>query len=84
MLVPGEMLEAKETEHRVELAKAQMLLVRYREVMEEHGIAPPDVEGEELLRMWRDCAAVITTASDFVARLGSSQELLSEKLWVSS
>lgn len=84
MLVPAEMLEAKETEHRVELAKAQMLLVRYREVMEEHGIEPPDVAGEELLRMWRDCAAVITTASDFVARLGTSRELLSEKLWVSS
>jgi hypothetical protein len=76
MLVPAEMLEAKELEYRVELGKAHMLLVRYREVMEEHGIEAPDVEGEELLRMWRDCAAVITTASDFVARLGTSKELL--------
>ena len=76
MLVPSEMLEAKDLEHRVELAKAHMLLVRYREVLEEHGIAPPDPTGEELLRMWRDCSAVITTASDFVATLGTSKELL--------
>ena len=72
MLVPADMLEAKELEHRVELAKAQMLLVRYREVMEEHGIEPPDMTGEELLQMWRDCSAVISTASDFVAKLGTS------------
>jgi hypothetical protein len=75
-LLPAATLEAVEHEHRVELAKLRMLLVRYRQVMEEHGITPPDVEGEELLRMWRDCRAVISTASEFVANLGSAKELL--------
>ena len=76
MLIPAEILEAKDLEHRVELAKAHMLLARYRAVLEEHGIAPPDPTGEELLKMWRDSAAVISTASDFVAALGTSKELL--------
>ena len=76
MLVPSELLEAKDLEHRLELAKAHMLLVCYREVMEEHGIAPPDPTGEELLQMWRDCSAVISSASEFVEKLGSSKELL--------
>ena len=76
MLVPAEMLEAKEIEHRLELAKAHMLLVCYRQIMEEHGIEAPDPTGEELLQMWRDCSAVITTASDFVERLGTRKELL--------
>ena len=74
--VPAALLEAKDMEHRVELAKAHMLLVRYREIMEENGIEPPDPTGEELLRMWRDCSAVISSASEFVATLGTSKELL--------
>ena len=76
MLVPAEMMEAKELEHRVELAKAHMLLVCYRDVLEQNGIAPPDPTGEELLQMWRDCSAVISSASEFVERLGTSKELL--------
>lgn len=76
MLIPGELLDAKELEHRLELAKAHMLVVRYREILEEHGIAPPDMSGDELLQMWRDCSTVISTASDFVARLGTAKELL--------
>ena len=76
MLIPAEILEAKELEHRVELAKAHMLLVCYRDVLEEHGIAPPDPTGEELLQMWRDCSAVISSASEFVQSLGTSKELL--------
>lgn len=74
--VPLELLEAKELEHRLELAKAQMQLVRYRLVLEEHGIEPPDDSGDELLRMWRDCRAVLTSASEFVDHLGSARELL--------
>ena len=76
MLVPAEMLEAKDLEHRLELAKAHMLIACYRDVLEEHGIAPPDPTGEELLQMWRNCSAVISSASEFVASLGSSKELL--------
>jgi hypothetical protein len=75
-VVPVALLEARAMDHRLELAKLEMKIVRYREVMEEHGIEPPDPEGEELLRMWRDCRAVISTASEFVARLGSAKELL--------
>jgi hypothetical protein len=75
-LVPAEMMEAKELEHRVDLAKAHMLLVCYRAILEKHGIKPPDPTGEELLQMWRDCSAVISSASEFVERLGTSKELL--------
>jgi len=76
MLVPAEMLEAKDLEYRAELAKAHMLIASYRAVLEEHGIEPPDKTGDELLRMWRDCSAVISTASDFIEHLGTSKELL--------
>lgn len=75
--VPLEMLEGKEFEHRAELAKAQMQLVLYRQALVENGIEPPDRTGQELLAMWRDCTAVIWTASEFVGHLGSSKELLS-------
>jgi len=84
MLVPAELLDAKEHEHRLELAKAHMQLVRYRALLEENGIEPPDLSGDDLLQMWRDCSAVISTASDFVARLGTSKELISETLWHSA
>jgi hypothetical protein len=71
-----EVLEAMAAEHRIELAKRDMQLVRYRSALEEHGIEPPDMDGEELLRMWRDCRHVMSTASQFVMRLGTSKELL--------
>ena len=74
--VPAELLEAKTEEFRIELAKRDMQLVRYRLCLEQHGIEPPDADGEELLRMWQDCRTVITTASQFMIRLGSSKELL--------
>ncbi len=81
LLVPVEMLEAKEAEHRLELAKAQMQLACYREALEEHGIEPPDKSAAELLQMWRDCAAVISSASDMVVGLGTAKELLSRTPW---
>ena len=74
--VPAEMLEAEISQFRVELAKREMQLVRYRQTLEEHGIEPPDMDGADLLEMWRDCRAVISTASEFVAHLGSAKELL--------
>ena len=74
--VPVELLEAKEHEHRLELAKLEMQLVRYRRVLLAAGIEPPDASGEELLQMWMDCRTVISTASQFVMRLGTSKELL--------
>jgi len=75
-MVPASMLEAREMEFRLEHAKAQMQLVRYREELERHGITPPDASAEELLHMWRQCRTVISTASDFVATLGTFKEML--------
>jgi len=74
--VPIELLEAQAHEHRLELAKRDMQLARYRLCLEQHGIEPPDADGEELLAMLRDCRTVITTASQFMMRLGSGRELL--------
>lgn len=74
-------LDAKELEHRVELAKLKMQLVLYRETLEQHGIEPPDRDGADLLQMWRDSAAVISTASAFVAQLGTSKELIAATPW---
>jgi hypothetical protein len=71
------LLAAKELEHRAELGKLRMQLALYRETLEAHGIAPPDRDGDELLQMWRDCSAVISSASEFAAHLSSSKELLS-------
>jgi hypothetical protein len=74
--VPTEMIEAMRMEHRLELAKREMQLVRYRQALLDHGIEPPDADGEELLAMWEECRHVVTTASEFVMRLGSQKELL--------
>lgn len=75
-LVPVEMLEAHIQEHRVVEAKLTMRLIQYRELLEKHGIEPPDSGEDELLAMWQDCRAVVSTASEFVARLGPARELL--------
>jgi hypothetical protein len=74
--VPIELFEARVQEHRLELAKREMQLVRYRQTLIEHGIEPPDADGEELLAMWQECRHVISTASQFVMRLGSGKEML--------
>ena len=74
--VPVELFEARIEEDRLELAKRDMQLVRYRLALLEHGIEPPDADGEELLQMWRDCRHVISTASQFVMKLGTGKELL--------
>jgi hypothetical protein len=74
--IPVELYEARVLEHRLELAKRDMQLIRYRQVLIENGIEPPDAEGEELLQMWRDCRHVISTASQFVMKLGSAKELM--------
>lgn len=75
-LIPVEALEAMRQEHRLELAKLRMQVIRYRELLIDNNIEPPDYDDEELLEMWRGCRAVISTASHFVANLRSAQELL--------
>jgi hypothetical protein len=74
--VPVELFEAWVEEHRLELAKREMQLVRYRKALIDNGIEPPDADGQELLEMWQDCRHVISTASEFVMRLGTAKELL--------
>jgi len=78
MTVPTELLEARVQEYRIELAKKDMQLVRYRLLLEQYGIEPPDSEGAELVQMYRDCRAVISTASEFVKDLGSARELMDD------
>ena len=79
--VPSEAFEAQEWLHGQEIAKLRMQLVTYRAALEEAGIEPPDMEGADLLQMWRDCRKVIETANEFVIGLGTSKELLGS--WVS-
>jgi len=70
------MVEAIQAQHRTEIAKLTMRLVTYRQALEDAGIEPPDHNEDELLSMWQDCRAVISTASHFVADLRSAKELL--------
>ena len=79
--VPLVALQTREAEHRREMAKLRMTVVRYRALLLEHGITPPDSESADLLAMWRSCRSVIRAASECVAMLGTSKELLDES-WV--
>ena len=72
----AEVMHALEFVHRQELAEMKMKLARYRVLLEEHGIEPPDLEAADFLEMWRECARVIDMAHGFVERLGPSKELL--------
>jgi hypothetical protein len=74
--LPLEAVEAMRDEHRLELAKLRMQLALYRQSLVAAGIDPPDRDGAELLQMWQDCRAVISTASHFTASLRSAKELL--------
>jgi hypothetical protein len=76
--VPLHMLHDLAELHRIEVARQRILLTRYRLLLEEHGIEPPDDEGADLLQMWRDCRTVIQTANEFVMKLGSSAEMLKD------
>jgi hypothetical protein len=75
-------LEAIQTAHRVEVGKLGMQLALYRAALEDAGIEPPDKDGEELLRLWRGAARVVTSASDFASDMGSAKELWDPNLTV--
>lgn len=62
-----------------EIAKLKAQLVTYRSALLENSIEPPDMEGEDLLQMWRDARSVIAAAQHLVANLGTSKELLGGK-----
>ena len=81
-------LERLYHEHRLELARKDATILRYRALLEEHGITPPDDEGADILDMWRGCRRVIETAFDFVSEverfrtaLGTSKEFLDTRRW---
>jgi hypothetical protein len=72
------LLEAQQLEHQQETAKLTMQLILYRQLLIDNGIEPPDQSGEDLLQMWKECRHVISTANQFVMKLGSSKELLAQ------
>jgi hypothetical protein len=74
--VPAELLDAQAREHHREIVVLQMRVLRYRMLLEEHGIEAPDHDDDELLAMWQDCRLVISSASSVLMRMGSSKELL--------
>lgn len=59
-----------------EIAKLKMQLVVYRDALLAAGIEPPDMEGEDLLAMWKVCSRVIDAAHECVGNLGTSKELI--------
>jgi len=71
------MLEAWSTD-KLERGKMVMQLLLYRKALEDAGIEPPDEEGAELLRLWRDSQAVMTAAAELLKTLGSSAEMLDD------
>ena len=81
----SEVMRALEFVHREEITELQVTIMRYRALLEEHGIEPPDDAGRDALKLWRDCQGVIDTAHRFVTQtehfretLGTSKELLAE------
>jgi hypothetical protein len=42
------------------------------------GLDPPDRDGADLLEMWVKCREVIVAASECLAMLGTSKELLDD------
>lgn len=70
------LLGAVHSSYGSEIAKLKMQLLVYREALTDNGIEPPDLEGEDLLRMWESCKAVIKAAHGALAELGTSKELL--------
>ena len=71
-------VDALHLAHRAENAKMAMQVARYRALLEQHGIEPPDDEGEDFLQLAREAAAVIHTATEFTVKLGTSKELLAD------
>jgi hypothetical protein len=75
-MVSVEVLESQIEVFRLELAKRDMQLILYRQCLLDNDIIPPDSHGEDLLQMYNECRKVISTANQFVMRLGTSKELL--------
>jgi hypothetical protein len=69
-------VEAVRQTYADEIAKLKMQLLSYRAFIELHDLEPPDAEAEDLLRMWRNCEAVIRAAQNCIADMGTSAELL--------
>ncbi len=75
-------------QHRIELDKREITIMRYRTLLEEHGIEPPDDSGEAALAELDTYRAMIQAGVDFMdaadelrRRLGTSKELLAKDSW---
>lgn len=71
-------LEAIHQQHRRDLGKMSFQIAVYRQQLQKAGIEPDDLLDEELERLWRSSARVISSASEFFAELGTSKELLAD------
>jgi hypothetical protein len=71
-------LIAIEMRHREELGRLTMQLLLYRKALADNGIELPDSDGEDLEALWSSCKNVVRAASQLVATLGTSAELLQE------
>lgn len=69
-------VQGLEQAHRVEIGKLGMKIAVLAAALEDGGLAVPDPDAVELLRMWRTAAGVVSTASEFVAELGTAKELI--------
>ena len=78
-MITPELWAAREHEYRFEVAKMQMQLLEYRKALIAAGIDPPDKSGEDLEKLWNSCRNVVMAASELVATLGTSSEMLSDR-----
>lgn len=88
VMIPLEHFHRFQELHRYELADMQARLIRYRALLDEHGIEPPDDSGKVGLQELRKCRQMmeaayeaVLAAEDFRDYLGSSGELLRRERW---
>jgi hypothetical protein len=74
--VPLESLHFQEHRHREELAKRSMEIVALRQQVRDLGAEPVTKSGDDWLELYRYCSRVVVAASELVAQLGTSKELL--------
>jgi hypothetical protein len=73
-------VEALVTEHRLEMSRMEARVAGYRALLEEHGIPlPQDPAAEALDAYLGECRRLAVAASEFVASLGTSAELLANR-----
>lgn len=71
-------IAALEMQRRDDLSRERMRTLLYLQALRDAGIEPPDADDNELLQLWQDARAVVSTASEFVHHLGTAKELLEQ------